>query len=155
MSQTDTSRTMVRKFFAGRERNFQLRLGEIQELERNCGAGIGEIMARLATHRFGVNDIWEPVRLGLIGAGANAVEADATVMTYHPPHYPIAEFLALAVEIVQGAVTMVEEALRGLSERDIVVLDDERKAAMVSNLLVVLCSDKETQPIINTGTLYA
>jgi regulator of protease activity HflC (stomatin/prohibitin superfamily) len=58
-------------------------------------------------------------------------------------------------KIVHGAVTMVEEALRGLSERDIVVLDDERKAAMVSNLLVVLCSDKETQPIINTGTLYA
>ena len=58
-------------------------------------------------------------------------------------------------KIVQGAVTMVEEALRGLSERDIVVLDDERKAAMVSNLLVVLCSDKETQPIVNTGTLYA
>lgn len=58
-------------------------------------------------------------------------------------------------KIVQGAVSMVEEALRGLSEREIVVLDDERKAAMVSNLLVVLCSDKETQPIINTGTLYA
>ena len=58
-------------------------------------------------------------------------------------------------KIVQGAVTMVEEALHGLSERDIVVLDDERKAAMVSNLLVVLCSDKETQPIINTGTLYS
>ena len=57
-------------------------------------------------------------------------------------------------KIVQGAVSMVEEALKGLSEREIVVLDDERKAAMVSNLLVVLCSDKETQPIINTGTLY-
>ena len=57
-------------------------------------------------------------------------------------------------KIVHGAVSMVEEALQGLSERNIVVLDDERKAAMVSNLLVVLCSDKETQPIINTGTLY-
>ena len=57
-------------------------------------------------------------------------------------------------KIVQGAVSMVEAALKGLSERDIVVLDDERKAAMVSNLLVVLCSDKDTQPIINTGTLY-
>lgn len=57
-------------------------------------------------------------------------------------------------KIVHGAVSMVEEALRGLSERKIVELDDERKAAMVSNLLVVLCSDKETQPIINTGTLY-
>jgi hypothetical protein len=58
-------------------------------------------------------------------------------------------------KIVQGAVSMVEAALKGLSEREIVVLDDERKAAMVSNLLVVLCSDKDTQPIINTGTLYA
>jgi regulator of protease activity HflC (stomatin/prohibitin superfamily) len=57
-------------------------------------------------------------------------------------------------KIVLGAVSMVEDALRGLSEREIVVLDDERKAAMVSNLLVVLCSDKDTQPIVNTGTLY-
>ena len=57
-------------------------------------------------------------------------------------------------KIVHGAVSMVEAALKGLSERGIVELGDERKAAMVSNLLVVLCSDKETQPIINTGTLY-
>jgi regulator of protease activity HflC (stomatin/prohibitin superfamily) len=57
-------------------------------------------------------------------------------------------------KIVHGAVSMVEDALQALSERKIVVLDDERKAAMVSNLLVVLCSDQETQPIINTGTLY-
>jgi regulator of protease activity HflC (stomatin/prohibitin superfamily) len=57
-------------------------------------------------------------------------------------------------KIVQGAVTMVEEALKGLSDRKIVHLDDERKAAMVSNLLVVLCSDKDTQPIVNAGTLY-
>jgi regulator of protease activity HflC (stomatin/prohibitin superfamily) len=57
-------------------------------------------------------------------------------------------------KIVHGAVSMVESALRGLSERDIVVLDDERKAAMISNLLVVLCSDKDAQPIVNAGTLY-
>jgi regulator of protease activity HflC (stomatin/prohibitin superfamily) len=57
-------------------------------------------------------------------------------------------------KIVYGAVTMVEAALKALSEREIVVLDDERKAAMVSNLLVVLCSDRETQPIVNAGTLY-
>jgi regulator of protease activity HflC (stomatin/prohibitin superfamily) len=57
-------------------------------------------------------------------------------------------------KIVQGAVSMVEAALNGLSERRIVELDDERRAAMVSNLLVVLCSDKDTQPIVNTGTLY-
>ena len=57
-------------------------------------------------------------------------------------------------KIVQGAVSMVEAALKGLSEREIVVLDDERRASMVSNLLVVLCSDKDTQPIVNAGTLY-
>ena len=62
--------------------------------------------------------------------------------------------ISARAKIVHGAVRMVEAALRGLSERGIVELDDERKAAMVSNLLVVLCSDKETQPIVNTGTLY-
>jgi regulator of protease activity HflC (stomatin/prohibitin superfamily) len=57
-------------------------------------------------------------------------------------------------KIVHGAVSMVEMALNGLSERGIVHLDDERRAAMVSNLLVVLCAESETQPVINTGTLY-
>ena len=56
--------------------------------------------------------------------------------------------------IVHGAVSMVESALQQLSERDIVVLDDERKAAMVSNLLVVLCADREAQPVVNAGSLY-
>jgi hypothetical protein len=55
---------------------------------------------------------------------------------------------------VTGAVSMVESALLQLSERKIVELDDERKAAMVSNLLVVLCADREAQPVVNTGSLY-
>lgn len=63
--------------------------------------------------------------------------------------------IAARQKIVLGAVTMVEMALNGLSDRNIIELDDERKAAMVSNLLVVLCSESETQPIINAGTLYA
>jgi regulator of protease activity HflC (stomatin/prohibitin superfamily) len=62
--------------------------------------------------------------------------------------------IAARQKIVQGAVTMVEMALKGLSEHNIVELDNERKAAMVSNLLVVLCADSEAQPVINTGTLY-
>ena len=49
---------------------------------------------------------------------------------------------------------MVEMALTGLSERHVVELDDERKASMVSNLLVVLCAEKDVQPVVNTGTLY-
>lgn len=62
--------------------------------------------------------------------------------------------LAARQKIVAGAVSMVETALQQLSERNIIQLDDERKAAMVSNLLVVLCSESEAQPIINAGTLY-
>src|SRR5690606_34310385 len=56
-------------------------------------------------------------------------------------------------KIVEGAVSMVEMALEELSRKEIVNLDDERRAAMVSNLMVVLCSDKDTTPIVNTGTL--
>ena len=62
--------------------------------------------------------------------------------------------IAARQRIVEGAVGMVEMALEMLSRRDIVTLDNERKAAMVSNLLVVLCGDKSTQPIVNTGTIY-
>jgi hypothetical protein len=56
--------------------------------------------------------------------------------------------------IVEGAVSMVQMALDQLSEKHIVVLDEERKATMVSNLLVVLCSEHDAQPVVNTGTLY-
>ena len=56
--------------------------------------------------------------------------------------------------IVDGAVGMVEMALERLSEKGVVELDEERKAAMVSNLLVVLCGNKDAQPIVNSGSLY-
>ena len=62
--------------------------------------------------------------------------------------------VAARKQIVEGAVGMVEMALSKLSEREIVQLDEERKAAMVSNLLVVLCGDKEVSPVVNTGTLH-
>ena len=57
-------------------------------------------------------------------------------------------------KIVEGAVSMVEMALEQLSQKEIIELDDEKKAAMVSNLMVVLCSDKDASPVINTGTLH-
>ena len=62
--------------------------------------------------------------------------------------------IAARTLIVEGAVGMVEMALEQLSSKKIVTLDEERKAAMVSNLLVVLCSDRDAQPIVNAGTLY-
>lgn len=62
--------------------------------------------------------------------------------------------IAARTRIVEGAVSMVEMALKQLGEQGIVVLDEERKAAMVSNLLVVLCGERGPQPVLNTGTLY-
>jgi hypothetical protein len=63
--------------------------------------------------------------------------------------------IAARSKIVHGAVSMVDMALRELSEKKVVILDDERKAAMVSNLMVVLCGESEAHPVINTGTLYS
>jgi regulator of protease activity HflC (stomatin/prohibitin superfamily) len=94
-------------------------------------------------------------------AGVETLDAKLTHLAYAPEIAQVmlrrqqAEAIISArARIVHGAVSMVDAALKGLAERGIVELDGERKAAMVSNLLVVLCSDKETQPIINTGTLY-
>lgn len=62
--------------------------------------------------------------------------------------------VAARMRIVEGAVSMVEMALEKLNEKDVVHLDEERKAAMVSNLLVVLCGERDTQPVVNAGSLY-
>ncbi|WP_230427751.1 SPFH domain-containing protein [Undibacterium luofuense] len=94
-------------------------------------------------------------------AGIQVEDAKLTHLAYAPEIAQVmlrrqqAEAIISArKKIVQGAVSMVEGALQGLSERQIVELDDERKAAMVSNLLVVLCSERDTQPVVNAGTLY-
>ena len=94
-------------------------------------------------------------------AGINVEDAKLTHLAYAPEIAQVmlrrqqAEaIIAARSKIVLGAVSMVEMALKGLSERGIVELDDERRAAMVSNLLVVLCAESEAQPVINTGTLY-
>jgi len=62
--------------------------------------------------------------------------------------------IAARQKIVHGAVSMVDMALKELAEKQVVTLDDERKAAMVSNLMVVLCGDQPATPIVNTGSLY-
>lgn len=62
--------------------------------------------------------------------------------------------IAARAKLVEGAVSMVEHALEQLSAKNVVELDDERRAAMVSNLMVVLCSERDTQPIVNAGSLY-
>ena len=94
-------------------------------------------------------------------SGVTVLEARLTHLAYAPEiaHAMLRRQQAQAVvaarfKIVEGAVSMVQGALQALSERNIVTLDEERKAAMVNNLLVALVSDKESQPVINTGSLY-
>jgi len=94
-------------------------------------------------------------------AGLVVVDAKLTHLAYAPEiagtmlrRQQAEAVIAARTKIVQGAVGMVELALNGLAERGLLQLDDERKAAMVSNLLVVLCSDHDATPVINAGTLY-
>jgi regulator of protease activity HflC (stomatin/prohibitin superfamily) len=94
-------------------------------------------------------------------AGVNVIEARISHLAYAPEiasamlrRQQASAIIAARKKIVEGAVGMVENALELISQKSIVTLDDERKAAMVSNLLVVLCSDRDAQPIVNTGTIY-
>ena len=94
-------------------------------------------------------------------AGLEIFEARITYLAYEPEiaaamlqRQQASAIIDARKMIVDGAVGMVEMALDKLIEREIVELDDERKAAMVSNLLVVLCGSKDAQPIVNSGSLY-
>jgi regulator of protease activity HflC (stomatin/prohibitin superfamily) len=94
-------------------------------------------------------------------AGVNVIEARISHLAYSPEiasamlrRQQASAIIAARYKIVEGAVGMVENALELISAKSLVQLDEERKAAMVSNLLVVLCSDRDAQPIVNTGTIY-
>ena len=94
-------------------------------------------------------------------AGISVVEARLNYLAYAPEIAAVmlrrqqaSAIISAREKIVEGAVSMVKMALNQLSEENVVELDDERKAAMVSNLLVVLCADEPAQPVVNTGTLY-
>ena len=94
-------------------------------------------------------------------AGVSVQEAKLTHLAYAPEiagamlrRQQAEAVISARSKIVIGAVSMVEMALKHLSEKNVVELDDERRAAMVSNLMVVLCSDRDAQPVVNTGTLY-
>ncbi len=97
----------------------------------------------------------------LTTAGVTVIEARITHLAYAPEianamlrRQQASAIISARKQIVRGAVGMVQMALEELDENNIVALDEERKAAMVSNLLVVLCSDESAQPVLNTGSLY-
>jgi regulator of protease activity HflC (stomatin/prohibitin superfamily) len=101
------------------------------------------------------------IQARLTKAGVRVLEARISHLAYAPEiasamlqRQQAAAIVAARQQIVEGAVGMVETALQRLSERQVIELDNERKAAMVSNLLVVLCGDHHVQPVVNAGTLY-
>jgi regulator of protease activity HflC (stomatin/prohibitin superfamily) len=106
-------------------------------------------------------DLKREIQERLDKAGVQAVEARISHLAYAPEiaaamlrRQQAGAIIAARQKIVEGAVGMVEMALELLSRSQMVQLDEERRAAMVSNLLVVLCADREAQPVVNTGTLY-
>ena len=105
--------------------------------------------------------IREEIQTKVTDAGLEIIEARITYLAYAPEIAAVmlqrqqaSAIIDARKMIVDGAVGMVEMALDQLSEKEVVELDEERKAAMVSNLLVVLCGNHDTQPIINSGSLY-
>jgi len=121
--------------------------------------------SRVVTLRGGADTVAEALREELQArvqqAGVKIEETKLTHLAYAPEiagamlrRQQAEAVIAARTKIVTGAVSMVEMALKSLSEKNVVELDDERRAAMVSNLMVVLCSDRDAQPVVNAGTLY-
>jgi regulator of protease activity HflC (stomatin/prohibitin superfamily) len=117
----------------------------------------------LSTHIDEVSvTLAEALRDRLAKAGVEVIEARISHLAYAPEiaaamlrRQQASAIIAARKKIVEGAVGMVENALGLLGEKQVVVLDEERRAQMVSNLLVVLCSDRDAQPVVNAGTIYA
>ncbi|MGE4464965.1 SPFH domain-containing protein [Sphaerochaeta sp.] len=107
------------------------------------------------------HDLMEELQSKVEVAGLEIVEARITHLSYAPEiaaamlqRQQASAIIAARQKIVEGAVGMVEMALEQLSRNNVVELDEERKAAMVSNLLVVLCGNRDAQPIVNSGSIY-
>jgi regulator of protease activity HflC (stomatin/prohibitin superfamily) len=120
----------------------------------------GEMTLRGGTEEMSTK-LKQELQERLARAGVTIDDARLTHLAYAPEiaqtmlrRQQAEAVIAARERLVSGAVGMVEMALKQLSERKIIILDDERKAAMVSNLLVVLCGETQAQPIVNAGTLY-
>ena len=120
----------------------------------------GQMSLRMSVSEI-AHKMREEIAERLAKAGVEVIEARITHLAYAPEiasamlrRQQASAVIAARQKIVEGAVGMVQMALDQLSQKHVVELDEERKAAMVSNLLVVLCSDRDAQPIVNTGTIY-
>jgi regulator of protease activity HflC (stomatin/prohibitin superfamily) len=120
----------------------------------------GSLSLRGSTQEV-AKDLKHEIQERLAKAGVEVIEARLSHLAYASEiaaamlrRQQAGAIIAARQKIVEGAVGMVDMALELLSKSDLVRLDEERKAAMVSNLLVVLCADREAQPVVNAGTLY-
>jgi len=120
----------------------------------------GQISLRMSVQEISQR-LREEIQERLAKAGVEVIEARISHLAYAPEiasamlrRQQASAIIAARQKIVEGAVGMVEMALEQLNAKQVVQLDEERKATMVSNLLVVLCSDRDAQPVVNTGTLY-
>jgi len=120
----------------------------------------GQISLRMSAGEI-AHKLREEIQERLAKAGVEVIEARISHLAYAPEiasamlrRQQASAVIAARQKIVEGAVGMVEMALDLLNAKNVVALDEERKATMVSNLLVVLCSDRDAQPVVNTGTLY-
>ncbi len=120
----------------------------------------GQISLRMSAGEI-AHRLREEIQERLAKAGVEVIEARISHLAYAPEiasamlrRQQASAIVAARQKIVEGAVGMVEMALDLLSSRQLVQLDEERKATMVGNLLVVLCSDRDAQPVVNTGSLY-
>ena len=142
-------------------------MAQIEAAVRTIGSRYpyDDIEHREVTLRGNHDEVGVELRAALIErlsvAGITVDECGLTHLAYAPEiagamlrRQQAEAVISARAKLVEGAVTMVEMALNLLSEKNVVELDDERKAAMVSNLMVVLCSERDTQPVVNTGSLY-
>jgi len=120
----------------------------------------GQMSLRMSAGEI-AHKLRDEIQERLAQAGVEVIEARISHLAYAQEiasamlrRQQASAVIAARQKIVEGAVSMVEMALEQLNARQVVKLDEERKAAMVSNLLVVLCSDRDAQPVVNTGTLY-
>jgi len=122
--------------------------------------GVGDMSLRSNTDEI-AEKLKVEIQSRLTQAGVQVLESRISHLAYAPEiagamlrRQQAAAVVAARQKIVEGAVGMVEMALAMLAEKQVITLDEERKAAMVSNLLVVLCGERGTQPVVNAGTLY-
>ena len=137
-----------------------------QNLKLNPGAKIALVYRPETTQAVALSQkvakhLTEEIQERLAQAGVQVMEARISHLAYAPEiaqamlqRQQASAIIAARTRIVEGAVSMVEMALDELSKRNVVELDAERRAAMVSNLLVVLCGERSTQPVVNAGSIY-